>query len=337
MVSIVDIAQAAGVSHQVVSKTLNGGGSSSAASEMTQLKIRELARQMGYRPSSAGRAMRRGRYHSVGLLVGTSDDFLLPEAMMTSLACGLSKAGYTCTLHCAQTKEDAAMFSNPLLAEVRSDCLLISYVRPLAAETVERVGQIGTPVIWLNREAPENCIYVDEGQGALLLAEHLASQGHRQLTLVDYGTDLEAPFFKRRFGALRDFCAERGMLLSLVQRKLPRAERAAHVAEWLSWPNHPSAIIANSLSTAQIICQTALHRGMRLPDDLAVCSFDAGNWHQANFPVITCAVRSDTEFGAAAARAVLARLENPVAPIPSTALSFTLSQGGTTRLQTQET
>ena len=59
MVSIVDFARAAGVSHQVVSKTLNGGGSNSAASAATVTRIRDLALSMGYRRSGAGRAMRQ--------------------------------------------------------------------------------------------------------------------------------------------------------------------------------------------------------------------------------------------------------------------------------------
>lgn len=330
MVSIVDIARAAGVSHQVVSKTLNGGESNSGASAATRSKVLKLAREMGYRPSSAGRAMRRGKYFSVGLLISPGEAFLLPESTMAALALGLSRAGYTCTLHCARTEERDSIFKTPLLSEVHADCLLISYVRPLPEETVARVEALGTPVIWMNRAAPENSVYVDEKQGALLLAEHLAGEGHRHLTLVDYSTDFDAPFFKQRFEALRDFCSENGMLFSLIQRRFPRRDRAAHVEDWLSMPNAPSAVIANSLSTAQIICQTALRRGLHLARDLSVCSFDSGNWHQANCPPITCAIRSDFEFGDAVARAALERLKHPSRPLKSVSIPFTLSRGGTT-------
>lgn len=330
MVSIVDIARAAGVSHQVVSKALHGGESKSAASPATRTRIQELAREMGYRRSGAGRAMREGRYFSVGLVVGSGDDFLLPEAMVSTLAARLSEAGYTCTLYCAESKSDAAIFTSPLLTEVRSDCLIISYVRPLSPDIVARVENLGTPVVWLNREARTNCIYVDERQGALLLTKHLKEQGHRHLTLVDYSTDLETPFFRARFEAMQDYCAEHGLMFSLIQKKLPREKRSAHVEEWLKHPNRPTAIVANSLSSAQIICQTAVRCGLRLPEDLAVASFDNGNWHQANCPAITCAVRSDAAFGEAVAASVLARLKQPSVPVKSTSFAFTLSQGGTT-------
>ncbi len=139
MVTIVDIAQAAGVSHQVVSKTLNGGIGTAGASSSTREKIQSIAREMGYRRHAAGHTMRRGQTRNIGILVGSGEDFLLPEPMMRSLVEKLSQQGYGCTLHATPTGNAPDIFESPVLSEVNADCLLISYVRPLSPAVVRRV------------------------------------------------------------------------------------------------------------------------------------------------------------------------------------------------------
>lgn len=56
MASIKDIAKACGVSVATVSKALNGHNDISQA---TKEKVREAARQIGYMPNSAARALKR--------------------------------------------------------------------------------------------------------------------------------------------------------------------------------------------------------------------------------------------------------------------------------------
>ena len=58
MASIKDIAKACGVSVATVSKALNGHNDISQA---TKEKVREAARQIGYMPNSAARALKTNR------------------------------------------------------------------------------------------------------------------------------------------------------------------------------------------------------------------------------------------------------------------------------------
>ena len=65
MASIKDIAKACGVSVATVSKALNGHNDISQA---TKEKVREAARQMGYMPNSAARALKTNRTYNLGVL-----------------------------------------------------------------------------------------------------------------------------------------------------------------------------------------------------------------------------------------------------------------------------
>ena len=68
MASIKDIAKACGVSVATVSKALNGHNDISQA---TKEKVREAARQIGYMPNSAARALKTNRTYNLGVLSRT--------------------------------------------------------------------------------------------------------------------------------------------------------------------------------------------------------------------------------------------------------------------------
>lgn len=65
MATFKDIAKACGVSVATVSKALNGHNDISQA---TKEKVREAARQLGYMPNSAARALKTNRTYNLGVL-----------------------------------------------------------------------------------------------------------------------------------------------------------------------------------------------------------------------------------------------------------------------------
>ncbi|MBB1246079.1 LacI family DNA-binding transcriptional regulator, partial [Streptomyces durbertensis] len=62
--TIVDVARAAGVSKSTASDALQGSG---RVAEATRLRVRAAAEQLGYRPNSAARRLRRARTGAIGL------------------------------------------------------------------------------------------------------------------------------------------------------------------------------------------------------------------------------------------------------------------------------
>ena len=65
MVSMKDISIACGVSVATVSKALNDH---SDISEETKEHIRQVAKEMGYFPNSAAKALKTNRTHNIGVL-----------------------------------------------------------------------------------------------------------------------------------------------------------------------------------------------------------------------------------------------------------------------------
>ena len=68
-VSMADVARAAGVSQQTVSRVANGLPN---VNEQTRQRVQAAMQELGFRPSYAGRSLRDGRYHRSGCALTTS-------------------------------------------------------------------------------------------------------------------------------------------------------------------------------------------------------------------------------------------------------------------------
>ncbi|MFG0251226.1 MAG: LacI family DNA-binding transcriptional regulator [Phycisphaeraceae bacterium JB051] len=325
-VTITDIAKHVGVSHPVVSKVLSGGKGTANASETTRQKILEAARELGYRPHAASRALRNQQFRNVGILMGGDGDFYLPQRLMAKLAQCLSVEDYTCTLLCMEQFTADQLLACPLVRDRLVDVLLIGYVYEPPREVVEVINRLGISVIWLNRVAEFDAIYVDEYQAAFDLVEHLAQQGHQRITLVDYsGEGGQNPVYANRMQGIGQAAENNNIEVTyLIHKRLERGNRKQDAKRWLTLPNRSSAVISHSLSAAQVILLAAVEMGLSIPDDLAIASFDHGSSHLITEPAITCAMRPEEAFGQAAAKLALLKAKQPDTPIPSTKLSFTL-------------
>lgn len=338
-VTLSSIGEELGVSHQVVSKTLNGGRSTVMVSKELEQRIRETARRLGYRPSAAGRSLRSGKTMTIGILVGPPEHFLLSPETLAAMVQSLSEKGYTATLFSTAGTSEADYLKSPLLRDHAVDALIISYVHEPTPRFVSSVSDLPMPVLWLNRSAPRNALQVDERGAARKLAEHLLELGHQSIGFVDYSFgSLTEPLVAERLAGINEATGQAGAFVSVIQKELARADRSAHARGWLSsGPTRPTAVIVNSLSSAQIICQTALGMGLCLPGDLAVASFDNGGAHRANVPVITSAIRPDAEFGRVAAEMLFELLDRGDGHIPGRSLAFEISVGESTQCLTHLT
>jgi len=326
-VTLSTIGDELGVSHQVVSKTLNGGRSTVMVSKELERRIRDTARRLGYRPSAVGRSLRSGKTMTVGILLGPPEHFLLSPETLAAMVQALSEKGYTATLFSTTGTSEQDYLKSPLLRQHAVDALIISYVHEPAARFVSAVSQLPMPVLWLNRKAPQNALQVDERDAARQLAQHLLDLGHRKIGFVDYSFgSLTEPLVTERLTGINEATGRVGAFVSVIQKHLDRSDRSAHARGWLASADiRPTAVIVNSLSSAQIVCQTALSMGLRIPDDLAVASFDNGQAHRANVPAITSALRPDADFGRAAAEMLFELLDSDGGSIPSRSLAFKLS------------
>ncbi len=331
-ITIVDIAKRAGVTHPVVSKVLNGGGTTVGVSKPLREKILKIANEMEYRPHGASLALRKRSFRNVGVLMGSTSEFYLPQRMLASLTQTLSDHNYTCTLVCIREFDVENLRSNPLIKSHLVDVLLIGYVYEPPGSVVRFVEQKGINSLWLNRISPTDAVFVDEADAAYQLVQHLYKCGQRRISYIDHsGSGTDNPVTANRLRGFDLAAKELGVETAyMVHRRVPRGRRVESAREWLSPPNHPSAVIVNSFASAQTIMQAAFELGMRIPDDLAIASFDNGMGWKIPEPAITCAIHPEQQFGQIAAKLALKKARNPLEVIQSCGLKYSLAVGGST-------
>lgn len=323
-----DIAELVGVSQNTVSRALR---KKSDISTGTAQRVQKAAKALRYKPNVASRALRYNRFHSIGMLIGGSDDFYLPQQMLGSFSQTLAEDGYTCSLVCAGKMDSECFNEIPLLRDRLVDSMVIGYTQELPTAIVEEISKMDIPVVWLNRWFDHDSVVVGEADAIDQLMAHLSECSYRRVMYVDYTTGGTDSVNHHRLRAL-DAAAERHKIqpLRMAHRRVLRPDRYAATRSWLSMPDRPRAVIVSELTAAQAILETALHMGLKVPEDLAICSFDNGRRWGATIPTITCAIRPEAEFGIAAATMAMAKSLKSKEPIASQEIKYTLAIGGST-------
>src|ERR1700727_16263 len=70
--SMADVARLAGVSSQTVSRVSNGQAN---VDEQTRARVVQARQPLGYRPNGAARALKSGRFHTVGVIMTSLQTF----------------------------------------------------------------------------------------------------------------------------------------------------------------------------------------------------------------------------------------------------------------------
>ena len=205
MASIKDIAKACGVSVATVSKALNGHNDISQA---TKEKVRETARQIGYMPNSAARALKTNRTYNLGVLFvdeaqsGLTHEFF--AAVLDSFKRHAEGRGYDITFinhnighghssyleHCRYRGVDGVIaacikFDDPEVIELAYSNLPIV--------TVDHVFN--------NRAA----VLSDNTDGIHKLVDQLAALGHERIAYI-HGENHSAVTQKRLVGFMGSRC-----------------------------------------------------------------------------------------------------------------------------------
>ena len=307
MVSIKDIAKAAGVSHPTVSRALRD---SPLVSAETRARIKQLAEEMGYSPDARAQSLVRGSTRTVGVVVTTiADPFIAP--VVQGIEDAAQQHGYTvilCNSHSDREREISAVET---LRSKRVDGVIVTSSR-VGALYLDHLERIGVPVVLINNHNERSGRYtysvsVDNRHGGKLATEHLLQRGHRRIAYVsgpaDHSDDLD------RLAGYREALDQAGMPFdpTLVVGGTGRAdggEQALPVLMALEAP--PTAVFCYNDMTAIGLMRAAQAAGLSIPTDLAVVGFDDIPFASYVRPPLSTVAQLKAEMGAWAMEMVLA-------------------------------
>ena len=298
MVTLADVAKRAGVSASTASRALNGRGE---LSDETRAAVRDAARALKFQPSQLARSLRTSTTHTVGFVVpDVSSPFY--AAALKGAQTTLHDAGYrTLLMDCEQSAEREIEALETLLAH-RVDGLLVSTVG-LDREQFEHVTGGRVPCVFFDSSivgTGDGSVILDNYAGIALLVDHFVQHGHRRIGLLA-GSPSETSGFERR-AAFENAMARHAPHVATagiagIEWSLDEGHRAT--LELLE--QQPTALVASSVELALGAMRVCRERGLRVPGDLALASFDDAYFAELLDPPLTAVAYQPREVGETAA------------------------------------
>ena len=306
--TLVDVARAAQVSIATASRVINGRP---YVSEPTRQRVLQAVERLNFQPSSLARNFRSQRSSTIGMIVpDISSPFY--AAALRGAEHVLRSHGYTILV--CDTEEQAAREHEALalLSAHRVAGLILAPVNADPAYVRQLLLRHPMALVVIDNRLADfaaDTVLVDNVAGAALLTAHLLGHGHRRVGHL-------AGLLSETSGADR----LAGYRRALEEADLPYDPELVAVGEWneeagyvqaghlLDLPEPPTALMVANSSMAVGALLALRARGRRVPDDVALASFDDTPWAPLIEPPLTALARQDYALGQSAAARIIGQL-----------------------------
>ena len=270
-VSMADVARAAGVSQQTVSRVANGLPN---VNEQTRQRVQAAMQELGFRPSYAGRSLRDGRYHSVGLCINDVTKFG-NLTMIDGIASAARERGCAITLvEMSKTEEFSLAEATRRMAALPVDGIIIGMSRMAPDfETFDPLPGIGTVIVTMYAHPRVTTVDSDHYGCSLLLMDHLFELGHEQIRFIG-GPSFSVDEQFRRAG-WQDALERRHIKPQAPLEGDWSANSGYEAARYLAEHDRTmTAIYAANDQMANGAIAALRDRGLRVPEDVSVVGVD---------------------------------------------------------------
>ncbi|MFE6965637.1 LacI family DNA-binding transcriptional regulator [Agromyces sp. NPDC057679] len=309
--SINDVAVHAGVSAQTVSRVANGQSNVRPA---TRDRVLASMQELGYRPNSAARNLKSGRFRSIGVVTFNLET-LGNERTLDAVAESAAAAGYTTTLIpvADPTQLEVAGAFGRLEEQAVDGIILIMSAEIGSPDELKLTA--GLPLVIVDSDAtqPYTIVDTDQEQGARLATEHLLGLGHRDILHVSgpassfsarrradtYRRTMEAAGLTPRPVLIGNWTAAAGLALG---REITASEHP------------PTAVFAANDQMALGLLHAFHEQGWSVPDFISVVGFDDTDDAAAYWPSLTTVHQNFDEVGQRATTVLISMIDGEPAP-----------------------
>ena len=328
MTTIRDVARRAGVSATTVSHVLNATRKVDA---VTAARVHAAVAELGFRPNALARSMRRGRTHTVGVVLPDIANPFFGD-LGRWLEDALFEAGYSaiiCNSDGDERKE--SRYLDVLLSKKVDGLLLIAASQP--SDQLRHLVDGGPPTVVVDRELPElpvSQVMVANHDGGRMAGRHLVELGHRDFGVIAGPGGLGTS--AKRLDGFRAALDDAGPRVrhTHVERGDFRAAGGRTAMEaLLARRPLPTAVFAENDLMALGAISAAHAAGLAIPADLSVVGFDGIAFGADVTPPLTTVAQPTAELAATAVRLLLDQLHDAGAPPRQVQLPVSLVVRGT--------
>ncbi|TND09896.1 MAG: LacI family transcriptional regulator [Bacteroidetes bacterium] len=316
-VSIGTIAERLKVSKTLVSLVLNDKGDQFGISKKTQEAVRKLAEQLDYQPSRMARGLRTGRSKIIGLIVA---DIANPfySRIARSIENIAERSGYHLMVCSSDEIPERELQLIRLLKDSQgADGIILSTTQDSAAPLLP-LRKAGYPLVLIDRDLPKmdkGCVLVDNRKGAYDAVSLLMKSGQRRTAMLTIGPSHLSSINERLEGykdALKKFSVkfDKNLVKEIAFERI-RDEVYQAMHELLSPAVDAQAIFTANNHLAVAAMEAVRRMGKRIPDDVALVSFDDVDLFRLSDPPVTAIAQPMQDIGEKAMELLLEMIEKP--------------------------
>ncbi|MUL41805.1 LacI family transcriptional regulator [Streptomonospora sp. PA3] len=314
MVTIGDVAHAAGVARSTASYALSGRR---AVSDEVRERVRQAARELGYAPNAGARALATSQTRVIGLLAQFMPDEFAPAMLqyIQGVANTARDSGYDILL--SSDPEGPAALKRITDSRMVDGVVLLNVAEHDDRLPVLRAAPQPGALVGL----PGDCTGVDvfdldfEESGRTMVA-HLHARGHRELILVsqpEHVIERGGAYVWRLQNAALETAAARGITLHAVFGSSAQPEIGRELHALLDAHPHATGLLLNNEAAAAAL-PTVLHeRNLSAPDDLSVIGRYSDEFARTFSLPFSSIESAPDRLGRMAVRQLVRRIEGEVA------------------------
>ncbi|MDD6812474.1 MAG: LacI family DNA-binding transcriptional regulator [Lachnospiraceae bacterium] len=313
MVSMKDISVVCGVSVATVSKALNNH---SDIGIETKEHIKQVAKEMGYFPNSAAKALKTNRTYNIGVLFVDDDQSGLTHDyfayVLDSLKSTAEAKGYDITfINGCKTRPNRMSY----LEHCRYrgfDGVVIACVDFYAPEVLELVRS-NIPTVTIDHMFNNVCaIMSDNIKGMRDLLHYIYRKGHRKIAYI-HGAD--SAVTQSRLSSFYKTMAELGLEVpdEYISEAAYRDTQKTFIEteRLLDLKDRPTCILYPDDFACFGGINAINERGLRIPEDISVVGYDGIRAARHIEPQLTTLRQDTRKLGQEAAEKLISLIEHP--------------------------
>ncbi|MEI2416650.1 substrate-binding domain-containing protein [Orrella sp. JC864] len=323
--SIIEIAEAAGVSPATVSRAFNQPG---LLKPQTLARITEIAQRHGFRPSRVGRSLRSGSTRTLGVMLPTLANPVFAECFEGAEQCARA-AGYSVMLTATGYDPDRESAALQNLIDHQVEGVILTVADAARSALPRNLQSAGMPyVLAYNESSAHPYASVANRRAASDMVSHLAGLGHRRIALLT-GPLTASDRARRRLDGARAQARRLG-LEPVAHWPLPShtAADAERLQALLQAQPAPTALFCSNDLLATAVISALRTLGYGVPRDISVCGFDGMAFGALMHPPLTTVRQPNEDIGRAACANLLAQIAGR-APAATDLLPHGILTGGT--------
>ena len=304
--TIIQVAEAAGVSKSTVSRVLQGDATS--VKKETRQAVQRAIRKLGYEHNAIASSLRTSRTYMVMLI---TPDIANPfwSEVARGLQDTLEHSGYSVVVGNGDHDPERESSFLKTAQRNRFDGVAINPTK-IVSRTLLATG-IPTVILGIRDEFPGiDMVGSDSFQGTWEALTYLYQMGHRRIGLIDGRYAIEHS--RARSQAYVEFLKQHDLLYDpalKVEVPFDREGGQRGMRVLLSLAQRPTAVFASNDILAIAAMQAAQEAGLSIPRDLSIIGMDDIYPTAMTTPGLTTLSKQKYETGCQAARLLLERIQ----------------------------